>query len=469
MKELTHIKTVLPSFEKIPQGIGQQRTLRELEEQVTIAIMDDLHEIVEHDLKEINITSFIETLQQLCENIRNIPSLISKTHLNQQLRFLILVIKNRQEEISLPEELLSKLEEISQLIGNVPGLNKEIELPAQPFLPRNFTKTVKKWERIIWKYPSRESREEKLEFFSYRSTDHRMASVRLHLIALDQDSKKEEALSYADADFYHIGNLQADHLQSSEDIVKRQMELVAAMNIDPLFRRRMLHEAEGKGYFKEEKGVIYGTKRFYMEYHNCVGNLWLVSAAAGLKKGKKNPIEWLKKHRRFGLSFLEAIGGEELLQKDMILIATERGELLAEAARKWFRETYGEEITTAGYICHQIKEPLLKQVGQAERHGRKRRSVKLMAKITTAARLVDDGNLSEANGDSDRSSSLGSSDAEITAKNLARMDAFTTSRMSVVTAEINGVARDYTAVIKRGKREKKPREEMDDDIYFARS
>lgn len=460
MKELLQIKSVLP-FGEIPERIGRQRILRKLEEKVTTAIMNDIQKIVTEGLAEIESASFIKILQQLRREIQSLPISMAKSNLSQPLRFLVLVIKNRFEQ---SEQVQETLKQITQDFGNVPELNSEIMLPAPQFLPRNFENTIKKWGRIIWKNPSRESREERLEFFSQRGVGHRTASVRLHLIALDEDAQeKKEALSYAEADFYHIGNLQADHLQPSEDIVKRQMELVAAMNIDPIFRVKMLHAAERKEYFKEVTGIIYGTKKFYMEYHNCVENLWLISTAAGTKKGNICPIEWLRWHGRFGEPFFEAIGGEQSLRKDKILITTEQGKLLAESARRWFRRQYREEITTAGYICHQIKEPLLRQVEQTEKQPSKRRRIKLMAKITTAAHLAEGGSSSEGNGHLDHYSSPNSNDAEVTERNLAQMSQIAEKRRAVVKANVDDTARDYIEETKRRRKAERLEKAMDEN------
>jgi hypothetical protein len=463
MRELTQIKLILP-FVEIPPRIGKQRILKSLEEQVTEAIKHDTLEIIKKGLAEINSVLLVEILQQLHQAIQGLPDSITKSNLSQQLRFLMLVIQNRLEQIHSPETLPEILEQITQDIGSVPELNIEIPLPAQAFLPRNFEKTVRTWERIIWQHPSRESRGERLEFFLQRGVDYKAASVRLHLISLDKDSQRhDEALSYAEADFYQVGNLQADHLQPSEDIIKRQMELVEAMNLDPIFKEKIISKASGKGYFKEEGGIVYGTKRFYMEYHNCVGNLWLISTAAGTKKSNKDVIEWLEQHERFGTAFFDNIGGKESINCQGILYTTQDGSLLAKAARTWFQVRYGQEITAAGYVLHQIKEPLLRQVDKIEQCDRKRRRIKLMAKMATAAQLVEGDDPSSSNGSLDQYSSPSSSDAEITEKNLAQMRRFAAEKKAVWSAEIGGVVKDYTAEVK-GKRKAGNSEKVKDEV-----
>ena len=79
---------------------------------------------------------------------------------------------------------------------------------------------AKSWDKTIWKEPSRKTgTKEKLEFFSTTKDRKKVASVRLYLFSQDlyeyQDEK--EGLSYADGNFYARGDLQADHLQSSEE------------------------------------------------------------------------------------------------------------------------------------------------------------------------------------------------------------------------------------------------------------
>jgi hypothetical protein len=454
MKKLSQIKSVLP-FREIPNIIGRQRILKELEEKAATAIMSDIQKIVAEGLTEIEPASFIDTLQQLHQEIQGLPFSTTKSNLSQSLRFLVLVIEKRLNQLEVPEHLRAQCEQISNIIGHVPVLNAVVPLPDSEFLPSQFQQSAFSWGKIIWRNPSRESREEKLEFFTRSKAGHKIASVRLYLTHLDQDVRETEALSYAEADFFDIGNLQADHLQPSEHIVKRQMELVAAMNLDPFFRAIVLHEAEGKGYFKEQEGIIYGTKRFYMEYHNCIDNLWFVSTAVGTRKINQDPIEWLEQHERFGAAFFDSIGGGKSINYQGILYTTRDGLILAKATRTWFQIQYGQEIAAAGYILHQIKEPLLRQVEQStEQHWSKRRSVRLMAKMVTAAQLVACGSQSNSNNHLGQYSSPSSSDAEITDRNLAQMRLVAEKRRSVVAAKADETARDFIEEAKHKKKQK---------------
>lgn len=471
MKELSQIKSVLP-FREIPNGIGRQRILRALEEGVTTAIMNDIQEILAKGLGEMELASFIETLQGLHKAIQDLSISATKSTLSQLLRFLLLVIENRLDQLKSPSEVGILCEQISRIIGHVPILNAVVVLPDPRFLPVQYQTSILSWADTIWKNPSRESREEKLEFFTRREAGYKMASVRLHLMDLDQEPNTTEALSYSEADFCDIGNLQADHLQPSEHIVKRQMELVAAMNLDPLFKAKVLHEAGGKGYFKEQETVIYGTKRFYLEYHNCIDNLWFISTAAGTRKSNQDPIEWLEEHERFGAEFFNSIGGKESINCLGILYTTHDGVLLAKAARIWFQTQYAQEITTAGYILHQIKGPLLSKVKKTNTQpSGKQQRIKLMAEMVTVARLVEERVSTKEGEHFDQSSSPNSSDAEITEKNLAQMSQISVRRMGAIEAEIEGSVTDYTRAAKRRRKGEKSENIMDtsDDDTALRS
>ena len=145
--------------------------------------------------------------------------------------------------------------------------------------------------------------------------------------------------------------------------------------------------------------------------------------------------------------FFDAIGGKESINRKGILYATQDGMLLADKAREWFRESHGQEITAAGYVARKIKQPILAQVKEVERQGQKRRSVRLMAKMAIAEGVVAGGG--DTNGDSDHSSSLPSSDAEITEKNLAQMSQIADKRKDAVAAEVDASVIDYMAESKR--------------------
>ena len=140
--------------------------------------------------------------------------------------------------------------------------------------------------------------------------------------------------------------------------------------------------------------------------------------------------------------------------------------MLAKAARSWFREHCGQEITTAGYILHQIKEPLLRQVGQAETHSpSKQQRVKLMAKMAIAAHVAEeDSSSSEDHQHSQQSTSPDTSDTEITARNIGRMDTIVNKRHPILKQEVDSSATDYTRAAKRRRKGEKTKEEVEDDV-----
>lgn len=343
----------------------------------------------------------------------------------------------------LKGEFLLLLKEIGDSIGTVPILNDNVPLPNREFLPPQFETSKMEWQNTIFKLPSRKSSEgESLRFFiiSTMAGDKKVevASVRYHLISLDANANDEsEAISYTDADIYAIGDLQADHLQASEQIVARQQEMLMAMNVDPLFAAQMKSHPEANAYFKEENGIVYGTKYFYLVYHNCIDNLWLISAAAntGAGKGNKDSIAWLKAHPRFGDAFFFSLGGEPSIDKTAILYITNQSKMLAQAAREWFLLTYGSEITAAKYVRRHISHPIkasLEELAREEPSRKNRnKAIHIMATMVLAELLLE-RRQSTTSSDSDKPSSSGTSTPEsagmVTEENLILMDSLATSR-----------------------------------------
>lgn len=418
---------------KIPDFFGRHVALDNLKTKLTDAIQQDISFIVK-DGPPKSLTDTEKPLKKLFDRVKTLPESKQKEDIFQQFRFLNLVLNNRLIAYSNSDAgILSKtLDDIKEVVGVVPVLNPVVKLPDKEFLPKNyFTQTMEKWSKIYWKDPGRYMKKEKLSFFEYK--EGHTTSVRAHLLALEKTSEHPDFfLSYADADFYHYGNLQADHLQPSEQIVARQKELIFSMNIDPIFKKKTFESPYNNSYFilvdKEE--TVVGSKKFYMEYHNCLENLWMITTAenTGQGKGNADPITWLNSHPNFGKEFFDSLGDKKV-QTDTILYREPDGMILAEYAKKWFKDHYRNEIAATSFIDFQIKTPMKTQtatLSDLRKKGGswKRKSIKQQAELGIAS-LLGQGSSSAFFTADDSDSSIHSSDiesaeAEITKSTLRR-------------------------------------------------
>jgi hypothetical protein len=212
-----------------------------------------------------------------------------------------------------------------------------------------------------------------------------------------------------------------------------------------------------------------------MEYHNCVENLWLISAAAntGAGKGNQDPILWLKESPYFGEAFLSSIGGESSISSDQILYVTRDGQLLCAAAKAWAQEHHAEEKMTISYLRYKVTRPLLQNFGDIQQS--KRARVKEMAALAMMHQLAVPAAASEpqkkrqkqadqpsqvslAGSSSPGSSSIDSSEAEISEKNLERMEVVAEEKAKEQfdpAAEAKKLAKQYLAAAKKGNLSKK--------------
>lgn len=401
MPKPLRIDQISRSFPKFIPGIGQNRLLRELADSLESKwineINEDLIAIVEPDLTEKTfsnlVVSVLKPLRRFFEYVKQLPTSNVKLDLEKYVRFYALVIGNRLKSLNLDdqERVQELLNDILQEMGVVPRLNKTIRLPDGRHLPAKLNETKHKWSKIVYKTPSRYSKEEPVYFFEKHDEEGTISSARRHLIALEKHTKvKGEALSFADADFYMLGDLQADHLQPSDNIIARQKECVQAMNIDPIFAKEILQHPSSNDFFIYDKDddLYFGTKYFYLLYHNCIDNLWLISTAAntGFGKGNSDPVEWLKMHPRFGDSFMHTIGGENSIQQSQILYETMNGEILAHAAKAWFAKAYRHEIVSNQFIRTEVvarsKARLSSVFSEPSSHHRKKLQLSYMANLS---------------------------------------------------------------------------------------
>lgn len=397
----------------LPKGtVGRNRALQAFEKRTLPFINNVIKEIVEEGiLSEVDSSEMLsEPLLTLQKNIEALPSSGNtdiRKNLTQRLRFLVLVINNRLSEIPTKKarnETEQLLRKISREIGVVPMLNNHVPQPDAEFRPPEYEASANEWKRIPWESPSRTSEEEKVQFYRRKKIDavtkkeHIFASTRLHLFAKDKniaESEKNEALSYADGDFHSFGTVHADHLQPCADILYRQLELIDAMNIDPLLTEKLqMHEAgyfrvEGEGYFIKDRGRIYGTKKFFMDYYNCIDNLWLIVADAntGIGKGMQEPIQWLMQHESYGQEFFDNVGQGEVC-KDTILYTIGDGVMLCEAAKIWFRKTQAQQISANHFVLHEIERPAKELAVKAVSQSSKRKNIEVVARFVFSGALL---------------------------------------------------------------------------------
>ncbi len=309
----------------------------------------------------------------------------------KRVRLFALVLKNRPNpDPNVHQQEKALLDEISALIGQVPRPNAMVSLPTGKNNWPQY-KTIGNWARTPYIEPKRKKGE--IDFFTNYRT--KKAGVREELLteSEEQDTisfyKKEGILEhfqagearaigtdlttaetrymgYTDAEFLPSNELDVDHLQPSEDILARQKELVEAMNVDSLFAKELMEREEdpenAPGYFVQVDGIYYGTKNFYMEYHNCVDNLWLIRHGDNLDKHATNITDYLKAHGIYKI-FLREIGGEKAIRNDGILLTVKNEQNqdipLARALRGWFRTKYPLAITLSRNIEEQVRAPFM--------------------------------------------------------------------------------------------------------------
>ncbi len=233
-----------------------------------------------------------------------------------------------------------------------------------------------------------------------------MVSTRLHLFKSEHAEIQEEKktvdgrertitkfLSPADIAFDLPGDLHADHLQPSENILARQLEMVRAMNLSPKFRLAVYTDIQSRresktDYFIETppNNTVVGTKYFYMLYHNCPQNLWLLkpSSNSGSGKGNHDALDWLRQHPLFGEEFIQTLG---TINYDGILLTDSQGRTLLQAAMAYFRQEYTQEVSGTREINLRVVNRALESLRAATASPDPRQRVFHMAIVSIAARI----------------------------------------------------------------------------------
>ena len=322
--------------------------------------LKELSEITDAQIiLDFKVIDFFSQLQLLIPKIDNAEL---SSFLEIQIKCFSLILKELQEDIEeLPLDLSEFISVIDKNFDEIPSELNKINLPRNEFLPPSSQTgaSQEKWSTKI-------STGEKIGFFEQKikvdeggeKKTKSVASTRLELFSNDINLKNtQEALCYAECDFYELGNLHADHLQPASNIRVRQLEMIYAMNVNSKFCHKMLDKAKLLGkqndkikYFIIKDEEIFGTELFFKEYFNCMDNLWLITAAknSGSGKGDKDPIEWIKSNKRYGEKCLNDLG--EVNKKPILYTVNtkDNGELiLCESVKNWFKEKYLYECNMA--------------------------------------------------------------------------------------------------------------------------
>jgi hypothetical protein len=379
-KKILSIKSIGP-LGGIRPGIGRDRDLRSNREwflKVNQNLLKDAHDIISDGASfTINMNEqIIAPLSSLLDEVKKIPKCGYQYEIYRNFRLLVFSIKRTclRNNVKSSPDLETFLSEINAIIGELPQLNDTVPLPPPKYLPVEFEKSCEKWSQLAWTAPSRSSKPEALYFFSRQERSSRSCSVRAHLLEIDQAEperimpqptassssshqkpNEQEALSYGQADFFEAGDLQADHCMPSKAIVDRQQELISAMNLDPQFGQQLFDDNVTNGYFLKHDEKYVGTKKFYLTYHNCVANTWLMNTKIGSEKSDSDPLDWLRDNPYYGKPFLQYVeenhGG---IDTSKIVYTTKNGEFLAQVAKHWFVARHFNLIFVNDQIDHGV-------------------------------------------------------------------------------------------------------------------
>lgn len=334
-------------------------------------ILIDIGNDIDFDVKKLT-----KKLNEIFEVTQKLPNNENNFFLKLQLKCFSHILSNKKFlESNKNKELKKICEKIDKNYGKIPTKLNKINLPKEQYLPPGLSKgtTQKKWAKNIYDNPCRkESGDNAIYFFTVKYDDHQFASVRVDLIEDDINlDNEEEALCYAECDFYKTSILQADHLQSSSSIINRQKEMIYLMNVNEEFKQNIMKQKTcKKGYFVKEKGIIYGTKLFFMEYHNCIDNLWLINASSNtgaVGKMDLEPIEWLEEQDIFGQDCLKSIG--EVNKESILYTVGKEDKILCLAVKEWYRKEYKPNILISGSLLSfekKSKDFFLKIVNESD-------------------------------------------------------------------------------------------------------
>lgn len=247
----------------------------------------------------------------------------------------IIVFALNRYSSKLDRQSRSLIGQIQDNIGQLPRLNHNV---TQPITERGYALNLR--ENEIWH--TREDIKKRVKF--YKHDKH--AIVRTLLLEKEVERNREFSssseqyyISHANAQYYNVpADLHADHLQPSAQLIDRQLEIIEAMNLFPDFALEM--KRQNSDYFQQLKGKWYGTRRFFLDYHNCLDNLWLMNGGHNVGKQSSDPIDYLQNHSLFGSKFFAHLQRRgEKISKESIIYTVNRVPL-AKIAKEWLVQTY---------------------------------------------------------------------------------------------------------------------------------
>lgn len=235
----------------------------------------------------------------------------------------------------LDRQSRSLIEQIQDNIGQLPRLNNNV---TQPITERGYALNLR--ENEIWH--NREDIKKRVKF--YKHDKHAIVRTLLLQEEVERNrdfssSSEQYYISHANAQYYNVpADLHADHLQPSAQLIDRQLEIIEAMNLFPDFALEM--KRQNPDYFQKSGGKWYGTRKFFLDYHNCLDNLWLMNGGHNVGKQSSDPIDYLQNHSLFGPKFFAHLKrrGERISKEGIIY--TVNGVPLAKIAKEWLVQAY---------------------------------------------------------------------------------------------------------------------------------
>ena len=293
----------------------------------------------------------------------------------------------------------------------------EVTLPST--LPPKWDQTI----RRLAKLPSRTSppySRPRFIRFNKNPIQHIQSSKTISAVRVDCLQKRyiekgligPKAMCLAHGELMYIDELDADHVQSSSLILKRQLAFIDALNQCPTFAAYVLSLPKMKSFFiqttipgkktytatpefhhlhptstlievmnndpklaqkimkdpglsklikttiEPAKIQYAGSELFFALYHNDVSNIWLICKGCNGATGKHahDAIGWFTTNPLYGPAFVQSI---QPLQ-DSILQKTNQGEGLAVAAKKWFY-SHHHQLLSRERLTNQIQVSLQTQ------------------------------------------------------------------------------------------------------------
>lgn len=265
---------------------------------------------------------------------RNPNDYDGKNEYFKNVRIIVFAL-SRYSSTKLDRQGRSFTEQIQDNIGQLPGLNPNV---TQSITEHGYALNLR--ENEIWH--NREDIKKRVKF--YKHDKHAIVRTLLLQEEVERNrdfssSTEQYYISHANAEYYAVpADLHADHLQPSAQLIDRQLEIIEAMNLFPDFALEM--KQQNPNYFQQSKGRWYGTRRYFLDYHNCLDNLWLMNGGHNVGKQSNDPIDYLQNHSLFGARFFAHLEqrGEKISKEGIIY--TVNGVPLAKIAKEWLVQTY---------------------------------------------------------------------------------------------------------------------------------